>query len=591
MLLLEEKVLVIAVTYNCKSSLSDGLDSWGGIEDERIFYALSMVARMASVFYGLSFGDTVKLMKSCLSSFHPLARRKSGEDLLRTFVLRMADEVTASGRTIDTFILLIDEAMAMEVFIEEKFKKDRITSCVRNAMLSEDLKLHDGRAVNLGLAISSLSIDSFGITFSGRDVVPIILASKLDKTKVVTEIWRVGSKSHVSPEVLHRLELMAATVHQLPRLVEMTKDIVTDDFLLAIINPTLVKAVYHDLFVKASNKYKTSLSLPNSLYSAIIFQDAIRLDDEGAKMAIISSVITNSLSYVGSKEAVKSPETSLMMLWISASKGGSAFAVAIASGIDTIVNSIAVFHPKGKLWETCYYEWMKIRIQAARASDSDKRMSIAKLLGIENNDIIPPPHRSLFIAPLHLYNLDVKEINLPCNSYNDPNRVRSEIDINATVCEEIPVVIIIPAEGEAWDLCLKIFAGEGKKPMHVFIENKSAEVTSNSTRMPDETWKEIRAKRIENIERDNMTIKCARNDTVSIYDLFKYGKQYMHTKEMMESRDFVYIYFKTHNVESFRVENAIEMGRSDSMRYLGPLYELYKVGRSTSSEIDLDSAK
>ena len=581
-------MFVIAATYNGQSSLSDGLDSWSGINDAGIFYSLSLVSRMASVFYDIPFITTVKLIKDCLSSF---PRGLNGLEIIRSFVLRMVEEVIASGRTIETFILLIDEAMAMETFIKDKFGEDKITSYVRNAMLASNLELRDGRVLDLGLAISSLSIDSFGIDYSGRDVIPIILSSKLNKTEVVSKIWNVGSKAVVSLEVQYRLELMAATVHQLPRLVEMAKDIISDDFLQVSIDAKLIVGTYQKLKVLADKKYKVSNPLADSIYSAIIFQEAIKLSDRDAKRAIITSVITNSLSYVGSEEVVPIPETSLIMLWISASKGDTEIAKALSSGIDTIVTSIAESVPKGKLWETCYLEWMKIRMKAAigyrRSKLKPEPMSIAKLLGITNTALIPSAHESIFTAPLRLKDTAKDTVQLSCNSYNDPNRVRSEIDINATVCKEIPVVIIIPAEGEAWDLCLKIFAGKGKKPMYVFIENKSMEETLNSTYKPVETWLSRREDRGAN----NTEVNENNNTAVSVDDLHMNGKQYKHTKEVMGSLDFVYIYFKTHNVESFTVENAIEMGSSDSMRYLGPIYELYKVGRSVSSSIDLTPKK
>ena len=581
-------MFVIAATYNCQSSLQDGLDSWSGIKDAGISYSLSLVSRMASVFYDIPFITTVNLIEGCLSSF---PRGLNGQEIIRSFVLRMVEEVIASGRTIETFILLIDEAMAMETFIKDKFGKDKITSYVRNAMLASNLELRDGRVLDLGLAISSLSIDSFGIDYSGRDVIPIILSSKLNKTEVVSKIWNVGSKAVVSLEVQYRLELMAATVHQLPRLVEMTKDIISDDFLQVSINATLIIDTYQKLKVLAEKKYKVSDPLADSIYRDIIFQEAVKLSGRDAKRAIITSVITNSLTYVGSEEVVPIPETSLIMLWISASKGDTEIAKALSSGIDTIVTSIAECVPQGKLWEICYYEWMKIRMKAAigyrRSKMKPEPMSIAKLLGITNTALIPSAHRSIFTALLRPKDTAKKPVQLSYDSYTNPNGFREEIFNGTAESKDVPITIVIPSNGEAWDLCLKIFAGKGKKPMYVFIENKSMGETLNSTYKPVESWLSRREDRRAN----NTEVNENNNTTVSVDDLHQNGKQYKHTKEVMGSVDFVYIYFKTHNVESFTVENAIEMGRSDSMRYLGPLYELYKVGRSVSSSIDLTPKK
>ena len=51
---------------------------------------------------------------------------------------------------------------------------------------------------------------------------------------------------------------------------------------------------------------------------------------------------------------------------------------------------------------------------------------------------------------------------------------------------------------------------------------------------------------------------------------------------------FVCIYFKSHNIESFTVENAIEVGRSDSMKYFGPTTTattFLRVSSSVSMEV------
>jgi hypothetical protein len=66
------------------------------------------------------------------------------------------------------------------------------------------------------------------------------------------------------------------------------------------------------------------------------------------------------------------------------------------------VKSIAECDTRGKLWEIFCYEWMKIRIRATKnyvEPKSGGHMSIAKLLGIMDSELIPSIYESLFSAP------------------------------------------------------------------------------------------------------------------------------------------------------------------------------------------------
>ena len=73
----------------------------------------------------------------------------------------MADKVH-KDRAIDTFVLLIDEALAMEKHIVKRYPDGtEITRCVRCAFLNEDVTLNGG-PLEIALVISSLSVSPVG---------------------------------------------------------------------------------------------------------------------------------------------------------------------------------------------------------------------------------------------------------------------------------------------------------------------------------------------------------------------------------------------------------------------------------------------
>ena len=159
-------VLPIAITFN-KDSNSD-IDSWGAVETPQLFYALSLVARMASSFYDIDFCDLSNTMNDHLPNIlHYNRRRSSGAtELIREFVVIMMEAMSAHNRMVDTFVLLIDEAVRMETHIRDcgffKIPADvQMTSVISAALLNKKLTFSpsDGephQPINAALLISSL---------------------------------------------------------------------------------------------------------------------------------------------------------------------------------------------------------------------------------------------------------------------------------------------------------------------------------------------------------------------------------------------------------------------------------------------------
>ena len=589
-LLLDEGVFVLAVTYNSYWTDSDKFDlwkGWEGAEHMQIIYALSLISRMASMFYHRSLADTVRSMESCMALFPPTDRFQ-GEYLIQSFVLYMTEQVSAH-REVKTFILLIDEAKRMEKRIFDMYGGKEITSVVQCALLDSQLRLPNQTGfLDVGLAISSLSIGPVIEDRSVREIVPIVLSPKLNTSAIVSVIWNPLNVSKISPEGSYRLELIAATVNNLPRCVEIVNNFIIAKRSISIpliIDATFVKSLYDDLLINMKGKYANPTCLPSNLLSAIIFGDGVKLNDRVTSDAIGDSVITNSLVKFRQEGYLLRVETSLVMLRVITSRDESdaddgSLEKAISDGLQTVTDEIINNRGEGHIWEVCYYEWLKIRLQAAieyvpeeHVSPCRKVMNVRKLLGIMNNNIIPTDHFELFTTPLLLPKKKYwKEIRLECkDSYHYKDNANLDVFRKAmeevTVTANCPVAIVHPADGEAWDLCLKILVPGYVEPMYIFIENKAVDETQRSA--------------------DKITFNMAEtrrqsNRVIDVTDLEGGGKQYTHTEKLMGDNKWVYIYMRTQKSVSFVFNNAIEMGRADSFEYLGPLSEVYQVARSIS---------
>ena len=164
-LLLKYGVLPIAITYNHLWSTGDCIDRWkSAVKERRIWYALSLVSRMASVFYSIEFEDSASLIKDHLSN---LPQKTKAKDIIRSFVVHAVSKVSLI-RPIDTFILLIDEAVKMEEQSFNTFGDEDITQTVREAMLNTPISFNN-EVLNVSLIISSLSMTPIGVTKSGRN--------------------------------------------------------------------------------------------------------------------------------------------------------------------------------------------------------------------------------------------------------------------------------------------------------------------------------------------------------------------------------------------------------------------------------------
>ena len=97
----------------------------------------------------------------------PLTSTGQAKYIIRSFVTYMANKVH-KGRTIDTFVLLIDEALAMEELILKRYPDcPDVTSCARTALLNKDITFNGG-AFRTALAISCLAVSPIQETKSSR---------------------------------------------------------------------------------------------------------------------------------------------------------------------------------------------------------------------------------------------------------------------------------------------------------------------------------------------------------------------------------------------------------------------------------------
>ena len=149
-LLLEEGVLSIAITFNNLWTYDCGKENWieAKVKCRNLYHLISVIARMASVVFDVQFGAVKRLFHEELHSLDKSYQTKP-DQLLRYFIRYMIERILPN-RNINTFILLIDEVVLFETGLNKIFPENPSKdsgSDVRGALLDENLIVSDIRAV------------------------------------------------------------------------------------------------------------------------------------------------------------------------------------------------------------------------------------------------------------------------------------------------------------------------------------------------------------------------------------------------------------------------------------------------------------
>ena len=525
-----------------------------------------------------------------------------GTELIREFVVIMMEAMSAHNRTVDTFVLLIDEAVRMERKMQsmKSFQRQldgdvQMTSVISAALLNKKLTFSpsDGephQPINAALLISSLQVSPIGESSSGRSIFPIVLAESLDPHAVLEKIWRpcLNNRS-LSKKEAGTLMLIAAMVNTLPRMVESVDTFFrTGNNRKVPIDEKLVSDLFKHIKEDMSFRYgRSKLGNENLIYAGV-FHESVKLNESGMMEAIEKSFITNSLTGFDETSTEIVPVLSIFRLL--ASDGVSQeLTDTYSSLVDQIIASTK--NDVGRLLEVAGYHWLRFRLRLLSNMGLHHETNCGRLLGLD----------AAIAAGSLSYNLEALLSTPVINSAQrrisfhtmtkrsyGATGMRRVIDELEGLKYEADTIVIRPHPKEAFDLCLKVFrpdsshpainaqtntapipavalaASSAQRPLYIFIDFKSATEPVSSS---------LRKKR----------------------KLPKGGKQYDHVRKMLQeaglveesgtseeqfSTNFLYVYMCTHNISTFQEGNAVCMGRDDTLKFFGPLASLYQTGRS-----------
>jgi len=569
-LLKRSNIMVLMITFNSKWDVSAEKDVWPGVTYPDVSYALSVVSRMAAMFFGCELRVTHKKMKKSITKsanlIEFLEKDESGSRIIAQFIVWMIYRIRQYRPSVDTFILLADEVVRMETSIKERYGGiEVITSVLRQALLqarimirppfSTDQAVEDS-VLKIALALSSLETSPIGESVSTRPVEAIILPAALDRKEVVGKIWtpsiqnRHGAnQKKLSRDESFKLELVASTINNIPRLVEYANTYFVN-YGCENVNGTLISYLVGNVSfcIKGWRPFPTS-----SVLRGNIFNTQLPLSDPGLKEAITFSIITNSVPVFDETSSLNSLETNIFMLNKAASATNSEIGKSVHKGLTNILESLQSVNTKnlGSIFEILVYNWLKIRLDVAAATFSES-VTLETIFALEPDmTLLPEEWYTLLVQPLKLGHL-MKTFTLSIDSHFDQMGSRLELE-NIQVTRGYPVVLIQPTPKESYDVGLKVLLPDRDTPVYIFIELKSRDVVEG--RVPNRIQRQYKGPP---------------------------PSQYYHTATVMDGTEFLYIFMSTRVDESRTVDRCILLGQTAVYRFMGQVKGLYEALRGAT---------
>ena len=231
---------------------------------------------------------------------------------------------------------------------------------------------------------------------------------------------------------LNALKLVAATVNDIPRLVEFINDYFRD-LPLMVLDGNAISDIYFMIFEKINQWYGLKFSSANDgILVTIILSRPIRMDDPDLIAAITNSLITNTITIFDPEEYLNKYTASILMMLAMTrkDKNPSPFKVTVRRLLTSIIESLkdtyeefkreATFrahisgrksNPKdhndeGLLLEKIVRYWLQLKLAAAAAATITKEVdgiTLLQLLSFNDQFIIPEEYQELFLTPLFFH--------------------------------------------------------------------------------------------------------------------------------------------------------------------------------------------
>ena len=204
--------------------------------------------------------------------------------------------------------------------------------------------------------------------------------------------------------------------------------------------------------------------------------------------------------------------------------------------------------------------------------DQSPLFTLCRLLGIDLS-LIPEKYKDIFDTPINIFKKNQNDfvIDIVGSSRDNMEKMNEKLmNIKVSMSKPIVLVRLIKDEPkgkeEAFDLVLVVLNPNSDIPFYIFLDTKS---------------------RKEGLLYQNRETKKR-----DVKDILEKRDQFNQTLNMMKlnNREFMYIYFRTHNIETDKMEGdnyvVMEFGRDEAKQFFGPsFFHLYLTLRNAMDSV------
>ena len=562
-----DDAVAIGVTFNCNSLYEKSDEAFLGQKNGDINIILSIIARISCIVYGISFEDSLDLMKQISKNLKYSNIIAKDTRILRCFIQHVLQQMTEGGKEVKDFVLLIDEVMKVE---DSTGSLEAALSMLSRAMLNEAFVSSDGTPIHAALVVSSLTIPPHGITDSGRGIEPLRLPPSLNAIDVLDKWWKV-QRYGLSTKDKFKLELLVKMFDNLPRQLQFA-----DKYLYGLLinkqpRPRIDDAVIYSIanYVKkelfrlyGSSMGKTIIfDSKNSKYlHALIFSQEIVMDPICMEL-IRYSIFTNSLKQLY-KGCTFTPEGSIVMLAAVASDSRNPVAKCLLRTFESLLKVISTPTRRqlGDALESAGIHWLQTRIAVAMSGD-EKSIKLSDLFAIQPAD---DDHEIMLFNKMNHWNDEVLF----------PRLVEgNEKFLAAFNAVQYSSQMFKSIDGQQWDTMLMTYRRTGvdgeQKPFLIFIDFKSKQISESNK-------PKVKIFSLSQYEAVMDLVKYLRSDGGKVYN------RTPQTQALIDG-DFIYIYLTTHPVVSSRItnqENLYISNEDEAKQFFGILFPFYQTARA-----------
>jgi len=579
-LLRRQNVLPVGVTFNCETPLGD--DSWlngVGAKVAKKYYALSVTTRMISSVFGIPYADLVEIVENNLPSLNLSGDSAKFLREATTFLVNRVNRGRAlllrPTEPIKTFVLLLDESR----HIDSHLNSADLGAVARKALL--DKRVAPG--LDASLVISDLGFLPNNLrSLSDREVSILTLPARLSCERVVREWWCLPL--NLTEERRSALTLVAASFNNMPRALEVACKFLHDpENIKRPVDKFYLHDMYKYLFAMTKKKYHPVVP-PTRVLSAMFFREAILLDDD-LMTACMRSVATNPLEEFDFL-STSIPDASLLLLRLArpSSETMAGPLLVIHQGIDAVIDTLIEGSDQkrkvGDVLEVAMLQALRARLALAAeerheqklvaARETTPMMTLGRLCGLVEKSVLYTNIDTFTALTTPLDVLGTASISGSAAmamkaSSRSKGGARVFLDeLNGVeVSTSCPVRIMRSAPGDAWDVGLKAHNAATGLPFYVFFECKSGA---------------------------EFVAAQSNNKVVA---MLKKAKQYLHMKKVLgTTHSFLFVYCSSHEGLETRPlpptdadsaslpSRAVVLNRLDTLNFLGPFSEIYRVARS-----------